>query len=76
MVKIRLSRRGKIHKPYYRIVVIDERFKREGKSLEIVGYFDPTVNPPKIKIKRDRIDYWLGVGAQMSEAVRKLVIQS
>lgn len=76
MVKIRLTRLGTKHKPFFRIIAADDRAKREGKHLEILGYFDPKVNPPKIKIKMDRLQYWLGVGAQITEPVRKLVEKS
>ena len=62
MVKIRLRRMGAKKRPFYRIVVADSRTARDGRFIEIVGTYDPNQDPPEIKIKRDRIEYWLGNG--------------
>lgn len=72
MVKLRLKRMGTINKPFYRIVAVDSRKKRDGKYLEAVGYYDPKTDPLTLKVDADRALYWLGVGAQPSETVRSL----
>ncbi|WEV67167.1 30S ribosomal protein S16 [Bifidobacterium sp. ESL0769] len=71
--KIRLKRMGKKFYAFYRIVVMDERKKRDGKSIEEIGLYDPNQQPSMIKIDSDRAQYWLGVGAQPSDAVRNLL---
>jgi small subunit ribosomal protein S16 len=68
-VKIRLKRLGKIRAPYYRIVVVDARAKRDGRVIEEVGKYHPTEDPSYIEVNSERIQYWLSVGAQPSEAV-------
>lgn len=68
-VKIRLKRMGKIRAAQYRIVVADSRVKRDGKVIEEIGYYDPNTRPSTIRIDSDRAQYWLGVGAQPTEAV-------
>jgi small subunit ribosomal protein S16 len=73
MVKLRLKRMGTIDKPFYRIVAVDSRKKRDGKYLECVGYYDPKTNPLTLKVEADRALYWLGVGAQPSDTVRSLL---
>lgn len=73
MVKIRLARTGSKNQPKYRIVAADEKFKRDGRFLEILGYYDPTVDPFIIKIDGARFNYWLSVGAQPTESVKKLL---
>ncbi|CAL8898370.1 30S ribosomal protein S16 [Kocuria varians] len=72
-VKIRLKRMGKIHDPRYRVVVVDSRKKRDGRVIEEVGVYQPTENPSYINLVSDRVQYWLGVGAQPSEAVLALM---
>ena len=67
--KIRLKRLGKIRSPHYRIIVIDERTKRDGKAIEEVGIYHPKNDPSVIKVNSERVQYWLGVGAQPTEAV-------
>jgi small subunit ribosomal protein S16 len=74
-VKIRLKRMGKIRAPFYRIVVVDSRTKRDGRSIEEIGKYHPTEEPSFIEVKSDRAQYWLGVGAQPTpqvEAILKL----
>jgi small subunit ribosomal protein S16 len=68
-VKIRLKRLGKIRAPYYRIVVADSRTKRDGRVIEEIGKYHPTVEPSFIEVDSDRAQYWLGVGAQPTEQV-------
>ncbi len=70
---IRLSRRGAKKQPYYRVVVIEKDRARDGRSVEVVGTYNPRTNPASLELKRDRIDYWRAKGAQMSERVAKLV---
>jgi small subunit ribosomal protein S16 len=72
-VKIRLKRMGKIRAPHYRIVVVDSRKKRDGKVIEEIGLYHPKEDPSYISVVSDRAQYWLGVGAQPSEAVHKLL---
>ena len=75
MVKIRLSRTGAKGKPFYHIVVIDSRKKRDGRSLERVGFFNPMATGQEVPLKIDieRVDYWVSQGAQTSERVAKLL---
>lgn len=72
-VKIRLKRFGKIRAPYYRVVIMDGRQKRDGRSIEEIGLYHPLREPSLIEIDSDRAQYWLGVGAQPSEQVLKLL---
>ena len=72
-VKIRLKRLGKVRVPQYRIVVVDSRKKRDGKVLEEIGIYHPKEDPSYIKVTSERAQYWLGVGAQPSEAVAKIL---
>lgn len=72
-VKIRLLRMGKIRNPQYRIVVADSRTKRDGRAIEYVGIYQPKEDPSVIEVKSDRVQYWLSVGAQPSEAVQRLL---
>ena len=70
--KIRLKRLGKKFYAFYRVVISDSRNKRNGKSIEEIGIYDPNKQPSLIQIKSDRAQYWLGVGAQPTEPVLKL----
>jgi small subunit ribosomal protein S16 len=72
-VKIRLKRLGKVRVPQYRIVVVDSRKKRDGKVLEEIGKYHPKEDPSYIDVVSDRAQYWLGVGAQPSEAVARIL---
>src|SRR5271157_4166907 len=69
---IRLSRRGARKQPHYRIVVIEKDRARDGRSVEVVGTYNPRTNPASVELKRDRIDYWTSKGAQLSARVKKL----
>jgi small subunit ribosomal protein S16 len=73
---IRLARFGATKKPFYRIVVIEKDRARNGRSIEVVGTYNPRSNPPAIALQHDRIQYWSGVGAQMSDRVAKLVAKN
>ena len=73
MLMIRLSRVGARKQPLYRIVVIEKERARNGLPVEVVGTYNPRTNPGTIDIKRDRVDYWVSKGAQMSERVGKIV---
>jgi small subunit ribosomal protein S16 len=72
-VKIRLKRLGKIRVPQYRIVVVDSRKKRDGKVIEEIGKYHPKEDPSYIDVVADRAQYWLGVGAQPTEAVEQIL---
>ncbi len=72
-VKIRLKRLGKIRVPQYRIVVVDSRKKRDGRVIEEIGKYHPKEDPSYIDVVSDRAQYWLGVGAQPSEAVAAIL---
>nr|WP_041856749.1 30S ribosomal protein S16 [Candidatus Koribacter versatilis] len=69
---IRLSRRGARKQPHYRIVVIEKDRARDGRSVEVVGTYNPRTNPGSIELKRERVEYWVSKGAQMSDRVKKL----
>lgn len=75
MVMIRLARMGARKQPYYRIVVIEKSRARNGRSLEVVGTYNPRTDPATVNLKRDRIDHWVSKGAQFSDRVAKLVAQ-
>ncbi len=68
-VKIRLSRMGAKKQPTYRIVVAEERSKRDGRLVERLGHFDPRTDPPTIVLNEERTRYWLGVGARPTDAL-------
>ncbi len=72
-VKIRLKRLGKIRTPHYRIVVADSRTKRDGRAIEEVGQYHPKNDPSIIQVDSERVQYWLGVGAQPTESVVALL---
>ncbi len=76
MLMIRLSRMGARKQPYYRIVVIEKARARNGRPVEVVGTYNPRTTPTSIDFKRDRVDYWVSKGAQMSERVGKLFSKS
>ncbi len=72
-VKIRLKRLGKIRVPQYRIVVVDSRKKRDGRVIEEIGKYHPKEDPSYIDVVSERAQYWLGVGAQPTEAVSAIL---
>ena len=71
--KIKLMRLGKMRAPYYRIVVADARTKRDGRSIETIGKYHPKEDPSYIEVDSERAQYWLGVGAQPTEAVAAIL---
>jgi len=72
-VKIKLMRLGKIRQPYYRIVVADARTRRNGKAIETIGKYHPKEEPSFIEVDSERVQYWLGVGAQPTEPVQHIL---
>ncbi|NLC71911.1 MAG: 30S ribosomal protein S16 [Desulfuromonadaceae bacterium] len=72
-VKIRLARGGAKKKPFYQVVVADERYPRDGRFLENVGQYDPKSDPPQVVLKEEPILQWLAKGAQPTETVRQLL---
>ena len=73
MVKIRLRRMGAKKSPFYRIVVADSRYPRDGRFIEEIGYYNPTVTPSELKVDNDRAQAWIKTGAQPTETVRALL---
>jgi small subunit ribosomal protein S16 len=73
VVMIRLARVGAPKQPYYRVVVIEKDRARNGRSIEVVGTYNPRTSPASVDLKHDRIAYWRSVGAQFSPIVAKLV---
>ena len=76
MVMIRLARFGARKQPYYRIVVIEKDRARNGRSIEVVGTYNPRTSPATVDLKHDRIAYWRSKGAQLSTIVEKLVTKN
>ena len=72
MLMIRLARMGARKQPHYRIVVIEKERARNGRPVEVVGTYNPRTNPASVEMKRERVEYWVSKGAQMSERVNKL----
>ena len=73
MVRLRLTRMGRRKRPFYRIVAADSRARRDGRHIEILGYYNPMTDPATIKLDLERVDYWVGVGASPSETVVSLI---
>jgi small subunit ribosomal protein S16 len=73
MLMIRLARFGAKKKPFYRVVVIDKVRARNGRSLEVVGHYNPLTQPALVHLKHERIDHWRKNGAQMSDTVERLL---
>lgn len=72
-IKIKLARMGMKKQPTYRVVIQEERAKRDGKFIEIVGLYDPRQNPPLVQFKTERVNYWLKVGATPTDSVGRLL---
>ncbi len=72
-VKIRLARHGAKKKPFYRIVVAEEDCRRDGRFLEVVGTYNPLTEPAQVTFKGERVQYWMGQGAQATDTVRSLL---
>ena len=73
---IRLTRMGRKRKPFYRVVVTDSRKRRDGGWIESLGFYNPLKNPAEVKINSQRLEYWKGVGAKMSDRVASLSKQA
>ena len=73
MLMIRLARFGAKKKPFYRVVVIEKERARNGRSLEVVGHYNPVSSPAQVHLQHDRLEYWTKHGAQMSDTVKRLV---
>jgi len=76
MVKLRLTRTGKIHQATYRLIAIQARTKRDGKALEYLGTYNPRTKPSTFTFNKERIEYWLKVGAQPTQTVRYLLAKN
>jgi small subunit ribosomal protein S16 len=76
VLMIRLARFGARKQPYYRVVVIEKDRARNGRSIEVVGTYNPRTSPATVDLKRERIEYWTKNGAQLSERVGKLLAQA
>lgn len=76
MLMIRLARMGARKQPHYRVIVIEKERARNGRALEVVGTYNPRTNPASVELKRERIDYWVSKGAQMSDRVSKIYSQA
>ncbi|MEM9424182.1 MAG: 30S ribosomal protein S16 [Spirochaetota bacterium] len=76
VVKIRLKRLGAIHRPYYRIVVIDSRKARNGRAIEEIGYYHPVEKENQVKIFKERVEHWVKQGAQPTDTVKRLLNQN
>ncbi|MFF8783413.1 30S ribosomal protein S16 [Streptomyces sp. NPDC050161] len=72
-VKIKLKRLGKIRAPHYRIIIADSRTRRDGRAIEEIGLYHPVQNPSRIEVDSERVQYWLGVGAQPTEPVMAIL---
>ena len=73
MLKIRLRRMGARNRPFYRVVVSDSRRVPTGAPIEEIGYYDPLHDPPRIEIKKDRVEHWVSQGAGLSSTVQNLL---
>ena len=73
MVAIRLRRAGSKNRPFYRVVVTESASARDGRFIEVLGYYDPRKQPEQLEVDRDRLAHWLGKGAQPSNTLRTLI---
>jgi small subunit ribosomal protein S16 len=73
MLAIRLRRAGSKKRPFFRVVVMDSHAARDSAFVEVLGYYNPRTNPETLKIERERLQFWLGKGAQPSDTVRTIV---
>ena len=76
MVRLRLTRMGAKKRPFYRIVAADSRSPRDGRCIEQLGYYDPMASSKTLKVDLERVDYWMGVGAQPSDTVVSLIARA
>jgi small subunit ribosomal protein S16 len=75
LVKIRLKRMGAKKRPFYRLVVADSRSPRDGRFIELLGFYDPLPNPAKVQIDAEKVREWIGKGARPSDAARALLVE-
>lgn len=75
MVKLRLARAGAKKRPFFRVVVADSHFPRDGRFIEQIGIYDPMKNPAEFRMSTDRLDHWLSKGAEATEPVRRLILK-
>lgn len=73
MVKIRLTQTGTTNRKMYRLVAIEEGKRRNGRPIEVLGYYNPLVKPVQLVVKKDRVAYWQSCGAQMTDGAKKLL---
>jgi small subunit ribosomal protein S16 len=73
MLKIRLRRSGSTHAPFYRIVVSDSRLTPAAATVEQIGHYNPTKNPADVKIDKERVNFWVAKGAQLSPTVKSIL---
>jgi small subunit ribosomal protein S16 len=73
MLVVRLRKAGSKKRPFFRVVITDSRAARDSSFVEIVGHYNPRTKPAKVHIDRERIDYWVGKGAKLSDTVRTLI---
>ncbi len=73
MLAIKLTRMGAKKRPFYRIVVAEKRSRRDGRFVEMLGYYDPGKDPAEIKVDRERVEFWMRRGAQPTDTVRQLL---
>jgi len=78
VVKLRMKRFGRRHLSFFRINAVDSRRPRDGRIIEELGWYDPNAKTPesRVSLKRERIEYWLGAGAQPSDTVRQLLVKN
>ena len=76
MVKIRLTRLGKHKKPFYRVIVVDSKVRRDGPCIEVLGTYDPMTKPADIKIDIEKAKQWMDKGAQPTDTARRLLKQA
>lgn len=73
MVRLRLTRMGRKKRPFYRIVAADQRSPRDGRFIEILGHYNPMTEPAELRVDLDRVDHWIGRGAQPTDTVASLI---
>ncbi|MFT4979609.1 MAG: small subunit ribosomal protein S16 [Myxococcota bacterium] len=75
-VRLRLKRMGRKKRPFYRVVAADKRSPRDGRHIEVLGFYNPMTQPSQVRLDLDRVNYWIGVGASPSETVARLIRQA
>ena len=72
-VRLRLKRMGRKKRPFYRVVAADKRCPRDGRHIEVIGFYNPMTQPSEVRLDLERVDYWLSVGASPSDTVARLI---